>query len=85
MDDINWAAWIPVLLVLLAFVIFCIVDIARHDVKYLPKWLWIVIALVSIPLGGIIYLLLGRDHGDQHGTQDDNRQHDKHQGNSTSP
>ena len=62
MSDINWAAWAPVVVLLIAFVIFCVVDIARNEVKYLPKWLWIVISLISIPLGGIIYLLLGRDH-----------------------
>jgi len=65
MDDINWAAWAPVIVLLVAFVVFCIVDIARHEVRYLPKWLWIVISCVSIPLGGIVYLLLGRAHSDQ--------------------
>ena len=65
MNDINWAAWVPVIVLLIAFVVFCIVDITRHDVKYLPKWLWIVICLVSIPLGGIIYLLIGRAHSDK--------------------
>jgi len=63
MTDINWAALAPVLVVLIAFVFFCVVDIARHEVKYLPKWLWIVIACASIPLGGIVYLLIGRAPG----------------------
>jgi hypothetical protein len=30
------------------------------SVRYLPKWLWAVIWVVSIPLGGIPYLTLGK-------------------------
>ena len=61
--DIPWAGIIPILIISLAFVVYCVVDVLRHDVKYLPKWLWIVICLVSVPLGGIIYLIVGRDSG----------------------
>jgi len=43
------------------FVIFCLVDLARaHEVRYLPKWVWAVVCMISIPLGGIVYLLVGR-------------------------
>ena len=61
--DIPWAGIIPILIISLAFVVYCVADAVRHDVKYLPKWLWIVICLVSVPLGGIIYLIVGRDSG----------------------
>ena len=61
--DINWTALAPIIVVAIAFVIFCLVDIARHDVQYIPKWLWAVICCLSVPLGGIIYLLVGRDSG----------------------
>jgi hypothetical protein len=64
MSDIPWAAVAPVLVLLLAFVAYCVVDIARHDVRYLPKWAWILICcLFSIPIGGIVYLIVGRDSG----------------------
>jgi len=44
-----------------AFAIFCLSDLFRQPaVKYLPRWLWAVICVVSIPLGGIIYLSIGR-------------------------
>jgi hypothetical protein len=59
--SIPWAALGPVLVVVLGFLIFCWVDIARHSVKYLPKWAWAIICLGSIPLGGIVYLIVGRD------------------------
>ena len=64
MSDIPWAAVAPVLVLLLVFVIYCWVDISRNQVRYLPKWVWVVICGISIPLGGIVYLLIGRDQGD---------------------
>lgn len=60
-NDIPWAGLIPVGVLCLGFVAYCIVDVVRHDVKHLPKWAWIVISCVQIPLGGLAYLLLGRD------------------------
>lgn len=61
MSDINWAAIAPVIILALAFLAWCWVDISRRNVRHLPKWLWAVICLISIPLGGIVYLLIGRD------------------------
>lgn len=61
-SDVPWAALAPILLLALGFVIWVLVDIARApSVKYLPKWAWMVISVISIPVGGIVYLLLGRD------------------------
>ena len=59
--DVPAAALIPLLLLPLAFVIYCWVDIAYSEVRHLPKWLWAVIVTVSVPLGGIVYLWVGRD------------------------
>ena len=54
----------PVILlgfVLLGFVVYCWVDLARaKQVRYLPKWLWAIVCLISIPLGGIVYLVFGK-------------------------
>jgi hypothetical protein len=58
--DIPWAALLPVLVLMLAFVGYCLVDLARHEVRYLPKWAWAIICLVSIPFGSLVYLLVGR-------------------------
>ncbi len=60
MSDIPWAALAPLFILLLAFVVWCWVDISRNEVRYLPKWLWAIICVISIPLGGIVYLLVGR-------------------------
>src|SRR5690606_9241988 len=36
--DIPWAALAPIIVVAVVFVVYCLVDLARHDVRYLPKW-----------------------------------------------
>jgi hypothetical protein len=55
------AALAPIVVVAVAFVMFCLVDLARAtDVRYLPRWLWAIICVISVPLGGIAYLILGR-------------------------
>jgi len=42
------------------FVGYCLVDLARCPVRYLPEWAWALICVLSIPVGGIIDLLVGR-------------------------
>ena len=38
-----------------------LVDLARHDVRHLPKLAWAaVIVLVNFPIGALVYLLVGR-------------------------
>ena len=43
-----------------AFVAYFLYDLSRSRVRYLPKWAWGVISVVSVPLGGLVYLLIGR-------------------------
>jgi hypothetical protein len=55
--------WPFLLLALLAFAFdaFCLLDIARAaEVRYLRKRTWALICLIQIPLGGILYLSIGR-------------------------
>ncbi len=38
-----------------------LVDLARSDVRQLPKWAWaLIIVLVSFPIGALLYIVLGR-------------------------
>jgi Phospholipase_D-nuclease N-terminal len=40
----------------------CLWDLARADqVRYLPKWAWAMVCLISCPLGGLLYVIVGRD------------------------
>jgi len=45
-----------------AWEVFCLRKLARADrVRYLPKWAWVIVCLISIPWGGLVYLIVGRD------------------------
>jgi hypothetical protein len=45
----------------IGFDAFCLLDIAgAPDVRYLRKSVWVLICLIQIPLGGIVYLSIGR-------------------------
>lgn len=56
------AALLPIVLLMLAFDAYCLVDLSRSRVRHLPKWAWaLVIVVVSAPIGGVIYLAAGRE------------------------
>ena len=61
-SSVPIAALVPIALVALGFVAYCLYDLSRSPVRYLPKWAWAVICVASIPVGGVVYLLVGRDH-----------------------
>lgn len=55
------AALIALLAVGLGFVVCCLVDVARaKEFRRLDRETWALICLVSLPLGGILYLALGK-------------------------
>lgn len=60
-------AFITVVAVVLSFEVCCLADIARaKEVRCLDRATWALICLVTLPLGGILYLSLGkkwRSHG----------------------
>ncbi|WP_062072497.1 PLD nuclease N-terminal domain-containing protein [Demequina sediminicola] len=47
-------------LILCALMLLALVDIARGDVKVLPKWAWAVAVVLLFPLGALAYLVFGR-------------------------
>ena len=65
MLSISVAAVLPLVLLAVAFLFYCLIDIARSEVRHLPKWAWVLVCIVSIPLGGIIYLIVGRGVADR--------------------
>jgi hypothetical protein len=45
----------------IGFEVFCLAGIARaSQVRNLSKWRWALICLIQTPLGGILYLCIGR-------------------------
>jgi hypothetical protein len=52
---------IPVLLLELGLMIYCVVDIARRPKTRGPKWMWLVIVVLINLIGSIVYLLIGRE------------------------
>ena len=59
--DIPLAAILPLAIAAIAWLAFCFVDLARSEVRWLPKWGWALIILLSIPIGGIAYLLVAKE------------------------
>jgi ABC-2 type transport system ATP-binding protein len=55
------AVTVPVLAAAVAFAAWCLADLARAgQVRYLPKWAWAVVICVSVPGGGLVYLIFGK-------------------------
>lgn len=55
------ALLIIVIVAALAFTAYCLVDLARAgEVRSLSHGVWAVACLVSMPLGGILYLVAGK-------------------------
>lgn len=54
---------IPVLILAVLLIGWSLIDMARKPVQHLPKWAWALIVLLAIPLGAIIYLIIGRTRG----------------------
>jgi hypothetical protein len=52
---------IPILVIQLSLMIFCLIRLSKDKVKYLPKWAWALIIILGELLGPIIYLIIGRE------------------------
>ncbi len=54
------AALAPLAILAVVYLGWVIRDILRSEVQHMPRWGWILVSIFSIPLGGIVYLLIGR-------------------------
>lgn len=61
MSNALFLALIPLAILSIAWVGYCWYDISRNEVRHLPKWAWALIVVLSVPVGGIAYLLIGRE------------------------
>ncbi len=57
-------ALLPVAIMCALLIIWCLIGIIRHPVRHLPKWAWILIVVCFIPLGPILYLVVGQARRD---------------------
>lgn len=59
--DLDLRALAPLLLLAAALTVYALVDLVRAPaVRYVPKWVWALVCVVSMPLGPLAYLTLGR-------------------------
>lgn len=54
----NFAAWLPLFAVFALFSTVMLVHLARTDVPYMPKWAWALLIVITMPLGGVLYLVV---------------------------
>lgn len=52
---------LPLIVVQLSLMIFCLYKLKNDKVKYLPKWAWCVIIVLFNFIGPILYLIIGRE------------------------
>ena len=53
---------VPLILLVCLYLGACFYNIFKSaHVKYLPRWAWVLVCIISIPLGGILYFIVGRD------------------------
>ncbi len=51
---------IPVVIIEYGLLIFAIVQLAKNEVRYLPKWGWALIIVFINIIGPIVFLLAGK-------------------------
>ncbi|MBU3128188.1 PLD nuclease N-terminal domain-containing protein [Clostridium tagluense] len=51
----------PIIILEVVLVGFCLYRLTRDRVKFLPKWAWALIILFIQLIGGIAFLLIGRE------------------------
>lgn len=61
-DELDLKIMIPLILIVIVYLTYCLYDLIKvPNVKIFSKWIWGVIICISIPFGGVVYILIGRD------------------------
>lgn len=63
LDPAFFLPLIPVVAFTLALIGWALVSIVRGPVQYLPKAVWALIVVLFVPLGAVVYLVVGRARG----------------------
>ncbi|TPR12312.1 hypothetical protein DY048_07905 [Apilactobacillus timberlakei] len=57
----NLRIIIPLIFIFFLYLYLCINFILKtNQTRFLPKWLWAILCVISIPLGGILFIIFGR-------------------------
>ena len=51
----------PVIILEVVLVVFCLYRLTQDRVKFLPKWAWALIIIFVQLIGGISFLIIGRE------------------------
>lgn len=51
---------LPLVIIQFGFIIFSIYRLSKDQVRYLPKWAWLLIIIFGEILGCLIFLIIGR-------------------------
>jgi len=54
------AALAPLIVLGVAFVGYCEWDLSKSTPQFGPRWLWAVVIALSVPVGGIAWLMFGK-------------------------
>ena len=54
----NLTASLPIFAAIVVFTIVVLVHLGTHEVPYMPNWAWAALIVLTMPIGGIIYLLV---------------------------
>lgn len=54
----NFEAWVPIFVVVVVFSIALLGYLATHEAPFMAKWAWALLIVFTMPLGGVIYLLV---------------------------
>jgi hypothetical protein len=57
----DTAALAPIVVILVALQVYCLYDLSRSSVRYLPKWGWAAVLLVGGLAADVAYFALGRE------------------------
>ncbi|MEC1179147.1 PLDc N-terminal domain-containing protein [Metasolibacillus meyeri] len=60
LEQVPWALIAPILVVQFILMIVALIDLKRIYATNGPKWLWLILILISGILGSIAYFIVGR-------------------------
>jgi hypothetical protein len=57
---VSVAAIVPLIIFAVAWIAYCLVDLFRSGVGSPARWWWAAFIVLSVPIGGLVWLFVGR-------------------------